>query len=206
MTYLRCVHPKDSNCQSISRIIFLLPGPWRNLRTARTIHLSIHSARFWGKHYEMGRREERWRKVIQLKKMEILPPRWGWTGKSSAGRMKSLPGSPYAEHFTLEYALSFYAHVLCQTLLYDVKFLPTLFLPAVVFILQGLAHCHLLCEVFPDSLKQQQSLPPPCTHRPWLDLNPLTLDSNWFLGVYLLHSTLSSSKVETFIFLCIYSR
>lgn len=82
----------------------------------------------------------------------------------------------------------------------DMKFLPTLFLPAVAFILQGLAHCHLLCEVFHDSLKQQQSLPLLCTHSPWLDLKLLTLDSNWFLGVYLLHSTLSSSRVETLLF------
>ena len=42
----------------------------------------------------------------------------------------------------------------------DVKPLPTLFYPAGVLILQGLAHRHLLCEAFPDSWKQRKSLPP----------------------------------------------
>lgn len=174
--------------RSISGIIFLLPVPWRNLRTARTIHLCIHSARFWAKHCGMrGKKRERGRKVIKLKEMQSLPPGRDEQEREVQAEWNSCPGCrTLGISVSPEQASLFTSMCPCPALPHDMTSLLTLFWPAVAFILQDLAHCHLLCEALLDSLKRQ-SLPPLCTHSPWADLHLLTLDCNCFIGVYLPH-------------------
>lgn len=167
----------------------------------RTIHVFINSARFWVKHNEMRRKEETERKIIKLKEMEILPSRWRWTGKRGAGRMKPLPRSACTEKCTPSWACYCVSHPRGLAQLFSMTWSPSPLLSS--------QQLHLPCEACPTVTSSKKPslipwsrdfLPPLCIHSPCADLNLLKLYCNCLWGVYLPHYTLSSSRVETLLF------